>query len=45
MGPALAALGMNKKTIAAVFVTSGAASMVLLGGSTAASASLRTLDP
>ena len=27
MGPALAALGMNKKTIAAVFVTSGAASM------------------
>ena len=38
MGPALAALGMNKKTIAAVFVTSGAASMVLLGGSTAASA-------
>lgn len=38
MGPALAALGMNKKAIAAVFVTSGAASMVLLGGSTAASA-------
>lgn len=38
MGPALAALGMNRKTIAAVFVTSGAASMVLLGGSTAASA-------
>lgn len=38
MGPALAALGMNKKTIGAVFVTSGAASLVLLGGSTAASA-------
>lgn len=38
MGPALAALGMNKKTIGAVFVTSGAASMVLLGGTTAASA-------
>lgn len=38
MGPALAALGMNKKAIGAVFVTSGAASMVLLGGSTAASA-------
>ena len=38
MGPALAALGLNKKAIGAVFVTSGAASMVLLGGSTAASA-------
>lgn len=38
MGPALAALGMNKKTIGAVFVTSGAASLVLLGGSTAAAA-------
>lgn len=36
MGPALAALGMNKKAIGAVFVTSGAASLVLLGGSTAA---------
>lgn len=47
MGPALAALGMNKKAIGAVFVTSGAASMVLLGGSTAASAkacSLTILD-
>lgn len=47
MGPALAALGMNKKAIGAVFVTSGAASMVLLGGSTAASAkacSLSILD-
>lgn len=38
MGPALVALGMNKKTVGAVFVTSGAASMVLLGGTTAASA-------
>lgn len=38
MGPALAALGINKKAIGAVFVTSGAASLVLLGGSTAASA-------
>ncbi len=38
MGPALAALGLNKKAIGAVFVTSGALSMVLLGGSTAASA-------
>ena len=47
MGPALAALGMNKKVIGAVFVTSGAASMVLIGGSTAASAkacSLSILD-
>lgn len=47
MGPALAALGINKKAIGAVFVTSGAASMVLLGGSTAASAeacSLTILD-
>lgn len=38
MGPALAALGINKKAIGAVFVTSGACSLVLLGGSTAASA-------
>lgn len=38
MGPALAHLGLNKKAIGAVFVTSGAASMVLLGGTTAASA-------
>lgn len=38
MGPALAALGMNRKAIGAVFVTSGAASLVLLGGSTAAAA-------
>lgn len=47
MGPALAALGMNKKSIGAVFVTSGAASLVLLGGSTAAAAkacSLSVLD-
>ena len=47
MGPALAALGMNKKTIGAVFVTSGCASLVLLGGTTAASAkacSLSILD-
>lgn len=47
MGPALAALGMNKKSIGAVFVTSGAASLVLLGGSTAAAAkacSLSILD-
>ena len=47
MGPALAALGMNKKAIGAVFVTSGAASLVLLGGSTAAAAkacSLSILD-
>ena len=38
MGPALAALGINKKAIGAIFVTSGAVSLVLLGGSTAASA-------
>lgn len=38
MGPALAALGINKKAIGAVFVTSGACSLVLLGGSTVASA-------
>lgn len=38
MGPALAALGMNKKAIGAICVTSGAVSLVLLGGSTAASA-------
>lgn len=46
MGPALAALGMNKKSIGAVFVTSGAASFVLLGGSTAAAkaCSLSILD-
>lgn len=47
MGPALAALGMNKKAIGAVFVTSGAASLVLIGGSTAAAAkacSLSILD-
>ena len=47
MGPALAALGMNKKAIGAIFVTSGAASMVLIGGSTAAAAkacSLSILD-
>lgn len=47
MGPALAALGMNKKAIGAIFVTSGAASLVLLGGSTAAAAkacSLSILD-
>ena len=47
MGPALVALGMNKKAVGAVFVTSGAASLVLLGGSTAAAAkacSLSILD-
>lgn len=47
MGPALAALGINKKAIGAIFVTSGAASLVLLGGSTAAAAkacSLSVLD-
>lgn len=38
MGPALVALGMNKKTVGSVFVTCGAASMVLIGGSTAAAA-------
>ena len=38
MGPALAALGLNKKAIGGVFVTSGALSLVLLGGTTAASA-------
>lgn len=38
MGPALAALGMNKKAIAAVFATSGAVSLVMLGGSTAVAA-------
>ena len=44
MGPALAALGMNKKTIGAIFVTSGAASLVLLGGSTAAAAKASSLS-
>ena len=47
MGPALVALGMNKKAVGAVFATSGAASLVLIGGSTAASAkacSLSILD-
>mgnify|MGYP000292249420 CR=1 FL=1 len=38
MGPALSHMGLNKKAIAAIFVTSGAASMVLIGGTTAASA-------
>lgn len=47
MGPALASLGMNKKAIGAIFVTSGASSLVLIGGTTAASAqacSLSVLD-
>ena len=44
MGPALAALGMNKKSIGAVFVTSGAASLVLIGGSTAAASAASGLS-
>lgn len=47
MGPALAAVGINKKAIGAIFVTSGAVSLVLLGGSTAAASkacSLPILD-
>ena len=47
MGPALAAIGLNRKAIGAIFVTSGAVSLVLLGGSTAAASkacSLPILD-
>ena len=32
MGPALVAIGLNKKAIGAIFVTSGAVSLVLIGG-------------
>ena len=38
MGPALIAYGMNPLAIGAIFATSGAASLVLVGGSTMASA-------
>lgn len=47
MGPALVAIGLNKKAIGAIFVTSGAVSLVLIGGSTAAASkacSLTILD-
>lgn len=38
LGPILASLGLNKLTIGSICAMSGAASMVLIGGSTAASA-------
>ncbi len=44
MGPALVALGMNRKAVGAVFATAGAASLVLIGGSTAAAAKASSLS-
>lgn len=44
MGPALIALGMNKLSVGAICATSGAASLVLVGGSTMASAQATSLS-
>lgn len=44
MGPALIALGMNKLSVGAICATSGAASLVLVGASTMASAQATSLS-
>lgn len=44
LGPALVAMGMNPLSLGAICATSGAVSMVLLGGSTAAAAEASSLS-